>query len=356
SCVPGLFEPLPLNGLYPTRTVRLVDGGVYDNQGTGALIEEDCNVIIVSDASGQMATVDDPSSGLLSVPLRANSILQTRTREAQFRELATRLRAGLLSGYLFLHLKKDLGAEVVDWIDCQDPSDRPTATPLTRYGIQKSVQRQLAAIRTDLDSFSDTEAFALMTSGYHMTREALQEPGVLGFDVFEYKRLNWKFLAVERQMAASNPDQAFMRRLKVAESITFKVWRLSRVLQMGAFFVSAALVWMLGGHWYQWSSIVLPRAHPRLTLGVVASFVIAIVLVFSVGPLLAKRRLFPKTVQQIVIGIGMTTFGFIVARLHLHLFDKIFLRQGRIKTSLKSSEHRVSLQPSRGDESIPNTR
>src|SRR5215217_5316804 len=54
SCVPGLFEPFPLKDLYPSRVVRLVDGGVHDNQGIGALIEQDCNVLLVSDASGQM--------------------------------------------------------------------------------------------------------------------------------------------------------------------------------------------------------------------------------------------------------------------------------------------------------------
>src|SRR5215467_8724404 len=36
SSVPGLFEPLVLPDLYKGKTVRLVDGGVYDNQGTAS--------------------------------------------------------------------------------------------------------------------------------------------------------------------------------------------------------------------------------------------------------------------------------------------------------------------------------
>lgn len=62
SCVPGLFEPLALPGLYPKEepmmekpkkmTVRLVDGGVHDNQGVGGLLEQGCSVMLVSDASG----------------------------------------------------------------------------------------------------------------------------------------------------------------------------------------------------------------------------------------------------------------------------------------------------------------
>ena len=56
SCVPGLFGPFALNGLYEERTIRLVDGGVYDNQGVAGLLEQDCAVMLVSDASGQMGS------------------------------------------------------------------------------------------------------------------------------------------------------------------------------------------------------------------------------------------------------------------------------------------------------------
>ena len=299
SCVPGLFEPLPLANLYPDRTVRLVDGGVHDNQGTGALIEDDCNVIIVSDASGQMDAINDPSSGLLSVPLRANSVLQSRVREAQFRELFTRRRAGLLSGFVFLHLKKNLGAEAIDWIDSQYPSKPGILNPLTKYGIQKRVQRQLAAIRTDLDSFSDTEAYALMTSGYRMTMEALRQRGVVGFDVFEHTRRNWKFLAVEREMTVPTPSTSFMRRLKAAEFITFKVWRLSRMLQFGAFFVSMALVLVIVIQWQDWSSLMLPRLHPQLTFGVLLTIMLGAATFAVIGPALLRAGRFPKTFQQI---------------------------------------------------------
>src|SRR3712207_7846953 len=45
-----------------------------------------------------------------------SSILQGRVREAQYRELATRGRAGLLRGVGFLHLKKELEAKPVDWL------------------------------------------------------------------------------------------------------------------------------------------------------------------------------------------------------------------------------------------------
>ena len=97
ACVPGLFEPIVLDKLYEDVTVRLVDGGVHDNQGIMGLLEQDCTVIIVSDASGQMGTQDDPSRGLIGVPLRSNSILMARVREAEYRELDARRRSSLVN-------------------------------------------------------------------------------------------------------------------------------------------------------------------------------------------------------------------------------------------------------------------
>lgn len=40
ACVPGLFEPLALAKLYPNKVVRLVDGGVHDNQGIVGLLDQ----------------------------------------------------------------------------------------------------------------------------------------------------------------------------------------------------------------------------------------------------------------------------------------------------------------------------
>ena len=121
ACVPGIFEPVPLNHLYEHEIpkyegngkgsevepiVRLVDGGVHDNQGVAALLDQGCNVFLVSDASGQMNALDFPNNRILGVPLRANNILQARVRDAQYRELCSRHRSGLLKGLMFIHLKK----------------------------------------------------------------------------------------------------------------------------------------------------------------------------------------------------------------------------------------------------------
>jgi predicted acylesterase/phospholipase RssA len=330
SCVPGLFEPLPIEGLYPGKVVRLVDGGVHDNQGTAALLEQGCTVLVVSDASGQMDAQDDPSTGLLGVPLRANSVLQARVRDAQYRELDARRRAGLLRGLVFLHLKKDLEAEPVDWVDCQDPTPPGAPEPLTSYGVQKHVQRRIAAIRTDLDSFSDTEAYALMLSGYRMVDQALRS-GLLNmpFDPGEGgTHTDWRFLTVEAAVRDPDLRSRAMQQLQVAHRIAFKVWRRSRGLQIGAAGVSLLLLALLVLNWPAWSGVPV-WSEWTLSLGEVALALMGTVVAMAGLPVLRLLNV-RKTLQQVAIGFGMATVGSIAARLHLHVFDKLFLRQGRL--------------------------
>ena len=65
ACVPGVFEPMKLDAPYKTpMDVKLVDGGVYDNQGTVALLANNCNVLLVSDASGQLMLEPQPTPGV----------------------------------------------------------------------------------------------------------------------------------------------------------------------------------------------------------------------------------------------------------------------------------------------------
>jgi predicted acylesterase/phospholipase RssA len=345
SCVPGLFEPLMLNNLYPDRVVQLVDGGVCDNQGVGSLLEQDCNVILVSDGSGQMSSQNNPSSGLLAVPLRSNTILMARVREAQYNELSARKRAGLLRGFMFVHLKDDLDVDPVDWIGCLDPfnasdDSRPTYRrgPLTRYGIAKDIQRLLAGVRTDLDSFSDVEAFALMTSAYRMTEYEFRfSKCIEGFPApaEDYK---WDFLAVEEGMKGSGRKYEFLKRqLSVSSSLAFKIWKLSKPLKVTAIVLAvlalAAVVWSI----FRWATVTVV---PRITIwdiAVYAATLILLSLVTLVAGKWAKRALrWRDTLRLMVLGISMAVLGWIVARLHLHFFDPMFLRGGSVERFKKA--------------------
>ncbi|NOZ54787.1 MAG: patatin family protein [Gammaproteobacteria bacterium] len=208
ACVPGLFEPLALDDLYPDHTVRLVDGGVHDNQGVQGLLEEGCTLVLCSDASGQMDDMKKPSNGIIGVSLRANSILMDRVRESGYQQLSARVESQSLQGLFFIHMKKELETMPVDWINCDDPT-MPVSnkSSMTSYSIDKDIQHKLAALRTDLDSFSDVEAYSLMLSGYLMTERHFKElnvqhqydkqPGSWGNFNANAPRGEWEFLKLE---------------------------------------------------------------------------------------------------------------------------------------------------------------
>lgn len=339
ACVPGLFEPMLMRGLYPHRSVALVDGGVFDNQGVASLLAEDCTLMMVSDASGQMGEADEPGTGMLSVPLRAFSISMARGRGAEFRELEARRRSAALRGLMFLHLKKDLDSGPVDWVECEDPTDASEdARPIdqrgifTRFGLRKDVQGLLADIRTDLDAFSEIEAFSLMTSGYRMAQ-------------FEFKRsleskfptsssgpsVGWKFLAAEPLLTQGPQFGLVKKHLKVAARKAFKPFWLSAWLSAFAIVVLAALVTGLAALvWTYWDTSLL-------TVGRVAKMALAALATLVVGPTLVRLVQYRSTLGQ----IGLMTAGALVAaigfKLHRYVFSPIFLRGGRLARFTRQS-------------------
>jgi predicted acylesterase/phospholipase RssA len=210
ACVPAIFPPITLERLYDDIDVELVDGGVHDNQGIASLLEQDCAVILVSDASGQLRDDEDPKRWLLNVLKRSNSILMKRVRGAQYSELQGRRRSGALRGFLAVHLTKGLSASPRDWSACQErwqPED--DALPGDRgspYGIDPDVQRALAELRTDLDKFSDDEAYALMAAGYLMTKHDLAGalPDLVRGDPALLPDGDWPFADILAEM--TSPD------------------------------------------------------------------------------------------------------------------------------------------------------
>jgi hypothetical protein len=361
ACVPGLFEPIAFDGLYPDRVARLVDGGTCDNQGIGGLLEQDCNVILVSDGSGQMESVNDPSRGPLGVALRSTSILQARVRQSQYQDLAARRRSQLLRGFMFVHLKEDLNVDPVDWVDCLDPSDaddddaRPAARrgPLTRYGIAKNVQQLLASVRTDLDSFSDVEAYALMTSAYRMTEQAFAEGRcVEGYEA-PAEPVNWDFLAVEPGMKGVGPQYKYVSRLLgVSGSLAFKIWKLKKGLQYLAILMAVALL-ALGG-WAvvnYWNSVLLKA----VTVGALVMMFVSMGLT-ALGTALVGKKLMRvvrlrETLTRAAVGFSVGILGWLAARIHLLIFDPMFIREGSMKKYLlhyPSAERRGKDDASQG--------
>lgn len=178
ACVPFIFEPLQLRTASSYAggiKVQLVDGGVHDNQGTVSLLASDCNVLLVSDASGQLLLEQAPAPGLRSLlpyARRSMDTLMERVRLAGYADLAARLRSGLLRGLMFLHMKEGLDADVVRLTSSQE-SYSLQREPLSPSGIRKDFQKVIAELRTDLNAFTQDEMCALMACGYQMASKGV---------------------------------------------------------------------------------------------------------------------------------------------------------------------------------------
>ncbi len=326
SCVPGLFTPFELPDLYPDVTVRLVDGGVHDNQGVFGVLDQNCTAVIASDASGQMSAENVPPDSAIPVLLRTTSMTMAALRTAEFRALQTRLDSGRLKGLFLMHLKKDLKVLERDWIDCNDPkqkSDTGDGEP-TSYGINRGYQGLLANVRTDLDSFHDAEAFALMTSGCKMVRRGFVE-SIDSFETMDGEHA-WGFLDVQSDLA--KPAAGELKTLLLtAKQLAFKVWRLDRFLKAVALVLGAAAACGLAWIAIQWRSedLISPRG-----LAAAASMATLTALASAIGlGVLVRLYKSRKTINQMLIGAALATGGWLVAWIHLLVFDPLYLAKGR---------------------------
>ncbi len=342
ACVPGLFEPLVLADLYDDMTARLVDGGVHDNQGISGLLEQDCTMLLVSDGSGQMDTKRDPSAGPISVPLRANDILMARVREAQYHELDARRRSSLLRGLMYVHLKDEIEGTRLDWRGCKEARDPDEAvakdSSITSYLVPKDIQKLLAGVRTDLDSFSDAEAYALMISGYGMTARRFPAELLEGSGGKDDEPTNWQFRAIEKELnGATVKGRDLKKLLKAASYRAFKIWKLNPRLRTLARALAIGVVAFLGWVcWKWWETSLL-----SVSVGMVASAVGVAVAGLLFGPTIMNLIRSRKTLTEVGVGCGLSFAGFLLAQLHLRVFDKMYLKYGRVR----APKNAMPLQP-----------
>jgi predicted acylesterase/phospholipase RssA/MinD-like ATPase involved in chromosome partitioning or flagellar assembly len=333
SCVPALFEPIRLPGLYEGRNVQLVDGGVHDNQGTAGLLEQECSFVIVSDASGQMDGVNDATFGMLDALSRARNILESRVRGSQFRSLMERKRSGLLRQLAFLHLKRDLHAE-------------DSESGATTYGVSKKTQGLLAAVRTDLDAFHEQESCALMVSGYRMASSELESmagallPARSATSTRGQPAQKWRFLDAESLVngsAATDDVHALRKNLEVAASVPGKLWKLAP-------FPMAALaaLWLAAFVLLPRNPTVkdlLDRAAARVPdtisnhwtwIWIPIGILFLAALWKGILWLLGKGW---KSFSQIVVGMCLAIVGWVVAQWYLLFLNPLYLALGRLPNS-----------------------
>lgn len=161
SGVPVVFPPTSVEG------ELLVDGGVSDNQGIEELVDQtrNLNVLLVSDASGQMESVHVQSSAEPAVYARVNEIFQFQIRN----KLLDRL----------LDWKFGKSQDASAQLSYRDFAFVHLFLNLKDRGVKERVSSEfipaLARIRTDLDQFSYVERETLMYHGYTLIDAQIKE-------------------------------------------------------------------------------------------------------------------------------------------------------------------------------------
>jgi len=360
AAVPGIFPPLPVHDLYFNSqgqeiVLELSDGGVYDNLGIDALLNAQCSHVIISDASGQLEDERLLPADAVSTARRANDVMMERIRGSGYADLWSRSEGCRLlseadepskeflkqhcfiSSHGFMHLR-------------EEASNKPDLPPLPGPANKRGgLVYRASGIRTDLDSFNDIEADALMYHGYTLAQEKLAV-GALGDDVPKPLR-QWRFLAIQTLLANSEGQSRLLKHLRCGKNQFFKTFRLAPSASWGwlAFLLSPLLlatgVWLYE-HWT--TPLTLPQT--AFTAAELAQR-LAILLV-AILPMSAKVRGLFKTVPWLrpikenpathvfswilsllitVLSVGASLLVFI----YLRIYDAIFLRVGQYRDGIK---------------------
>ncbi len=336
ACVPILFDPLAISNLYYNREdkenirVQLVDGGVFDNQGTDGLLQYDCTCFVISDAAGQMGTENNPAVDAIPVALRVGSILQDRIRT----ESLLHLTATNTNNVAFISLREGLGIQQIGWFDKNNIQAPDILIPPSSqdFGVDPRVQDSLSKMRTDLDAFTEVEAYSLMLDAYLMSKMELDNYkktvncSDIQNSVSRFSNKDWAFLGIEKWMR--EPTEEYLKQLKVAQLTFGKALMLLPWLLIPLFFIAFVSLYVY------WSQLV----------GLLFSSIPVYLIVIALLPLVINRiapdllKLLPflealRPTAMLAKAVGkvmLLTMGTVFVQLYLWIINPLFLKYGRL--------------------------
>ena len=336
ACVPILFDPLAISNLYYNREdkenirVQLVDGGVFDNQGTDGLLQYDCTCFVISDAAGQMGTENNPAVDAIPVALRVGSILQDRVRT----ESLLHLTATNTNNVAFISLREGLGIQQIGWFDKNNIQAPDILIPPSSqdFGVDPRVQDSLSKMRTDLDAFTEVEAYSLMLDAYLMSKMELDNfkktvnCSDIQNSVSRFSNKDWAFLGIEKWMR--EPTEEYLKQLKVAQLTFGKALMLLPWLLIPLFFIEFVSLYVY------WSQLV------RLLFSSIPVYLIVIALlplvINRIAPDLLKllpflEALRPTAMLAKAVGkVMLLTMCTVFVQLYLWIINPLFLKYGRL--------------------------
>jgi NTE family protein len=323
----------------------------------------------------------DPRTNALSVLARTNGILMDRIREEQLR----RLEAERKDRYALIDLRYGLERRVVRYLrpkgqesdSATEPAEipQPEAEPV----VPEETQLMLARVRTDLDSFNDLEAGALMADGYLIAKSVAREPRRQWLkpshaDVpvsFEGDNEGWWFSQmvdlitrpeegtkkpssgsiIQALMifflapfwSMTRPDERMKRQLSRSSKRAFKVFFLApfwaTAFAVGIYGGLAALLYWLYAAVYSGSRVQAFVSGP-ISESVVywlPALVVVFLLIWLFEVLGRKFPLFygagrgAAWVLRIIFRAVPSPLIFVIARIHLLVFDWLYLKCGELK-------------------------
>lgn len=333
ACVPALFHPLAVSELYEEDCrIQLIDGGVHDNQGIEALLDRECDEMIVSDASGHMRDEMAPSTQIHQVLMRSNKILMDRVREEELKSILD--KNGIKT--TFMYLRNGLSTRTFPYIG--DPNPRaPEENKSLCFGVHPDIQDAISHVRTDLDSFSDIEADALMADGYLMSKHQFGEQQAVNDG-------QWRFSYLLSEMRNNNPD--LLKHLKTASKRFLKVFFLKPAISITLLLLLASvisiIVCLLLGDQIQ---AYLNQPLEIETYKDLFTYLGSIILLITLSVILSRWEKFYtlyKFIRKPISFIGRfltralpPVLAWIFIWLHLVIFDKIYLKAGRRENLMK---------------------
>ena len=338
ACVPALFDPMAVSNLYRDQVknvdirAQLVDGGVHDNQGVAGLLRNGCTCFVVSDAAGQMGTEDDPAADPIAVALRVSSVLQSRVRtEGLLRLLDTQGDTNVA----FMNLRHGLGVRRIAWVDKDNRQAPDEIVPPTcqDFGVHPDVQDNLSKMRTDLDAFTEVEAYSLMLDGYRMGKGELTHfmensrcSGVQNPDPMPPGE-SWKFLAIDAWVRDPKPD--YLKQLQVAQALFGKT-----LLLMPGLWIPfiAAIVLALYFFWPQVMALVASSIPVTAVLTAVGLWLLdrAAPKLLKLLPILELAR--PQaTLAKNALKAVLLTIGTVFILFYIKFINPLYLWRGRVE-------------------------
>lgn len=343
ACLPGVFSPLAISNLYDHGIrVQLVDGGVHDNQGIIGLLDEDvpCTHFIISDASGQMADEKEPGVQIPSVLTRTNSILMERIREQQLSALIKEYSHNVA----FLHLQKGLPVKEVPYdmkngklqSKCRLYEIEPSSK---EFGVNECVQRCLSDVRTDLDSFSDVEAFSLILDGYKMSEYEFSKQNMKAFIADEpVKEKEYQFFKIDKWVSASDVNPYYKSILEASSKRFFRALRVNVLARfitiIAAILICAFLIHSYRLEFIQWIKEPIKKENILLILLLIIFLFIFYLNIYGTS--------YSSTVAQFLLS-GLPTalvslVGCVFIWIYLFTFDRLFLYLGRFEVFEKMQD------------------